>query len=229
MLKISIDFNHDAEFFQHLLRYLAASPNPKPKNMKSTILCLAIALLCASCSKIDNLVENAVSKNTPTSGFTEYTIKQGSNYCDQSAYKAVDLTELNFVVKFDSTAIYKTASAENQYDINKLYGFSDNGADHHQFSARFGWRWSDKALRLFAYVYNNAVWIEKELGTVAIGSEVSCSIKVTGSNYIFTMNDRIETMPRLSTTATAKGYQLYPYFGGDEPAPHDVHIWIKQN
>ncbi|MER3471280.1 MAG: hypothetical protein C4330_08085 [Chitinophagaceae bacterium] len=82
-------------------------------------------------------------------------------------------------------------------------------------------------MRLFAYVYNNSAWSEKELRPVAIGAEINCSIKTAANTYVFTMNDAVQTMPRLSTTATAQGCQLNPYFGGDEPAPHDVHIWIK--
>jgi hypothetical protein len=35
-------------------------------------------------------------------------------------------------------------------------------------------------------------------------------------------------MPRKSTTIKAVGYKLYPYFGGDELAPHPVSIWIKE-
>jgi len=35
-------------------------------------------------------------------------------------------------------------------------------------------------------------------------------------------------MPRESTTTMAEGYQLYPYFGGDETAPHDIFIWIEK-
>jgi len=35
-------------------------------------------------------------------------------------------------------------------------------------------------------------------------------------------------MSRASSTATAVGYKLYPYFGGDEAAPHDINIWIKE-
>jgi hypothetical protein len=33
----------------------------------------------------------------------------------------------------------------------------------------------------------------------------------------------------LSTFSTpkGKGYRLYPYFGGDETAPHDISIWVK--
>ena len=132
-----------------------------------------------------------------------------------------------FLARFDSTAIYQTQSIENQYDINKLYGFSDNNSDHHQYSARFGWRWSDKALRLFAYVYNGGAVISKELTTVMIGAEVNCSIRISGDNYLFTVNGITTSMPRTATTDKAKGYQLYPYFGGDESAPHQINIWIK--
>ncbi|MEO5783498.1 MAG: hypothetical protein ABIQ07_09520 [Ginsengibacter sp.] len=36
------------------------------------------------------------------------------------------------------------------------------------------------------------------------------------------------SLPRTSTTAKAIGYKLYPYFGGDETAPHEIDIWIKE-
>jgi hypothetical protein len=159
--------------------------------------------------------------------FSKYTIKKGQHYCDQSTFKSINLTELKFIVRFDSTAIYQTVAAENQYDINKLYGFSDNNADHHQFSARFGWRWSEGALHLFAYVYNSGVMSFEELGTVSIGTENTCSIKITPAEYIFSLNKISKNMPRAGTTPTATGYQLYPYFGGDETAPHDIRIWIR--
>jgi hypothetical protein len=81
---------------------------------------------------------------------------------------------------------------------------------------------------LYAYTYNNGVRESKSLGTVAIGQEQNCSIKVTADKYVFTLNGKVETMPRASTTAKAVGYKLYPYFGGDELAPHDVTIWINE-
>lgn len=194
--------------------------------MKAPILLVAVALLLASCSKMaEAIVDKATS--TPTGQFIKYTIEKGNQYCNNNGYKPVETTEMKFSVKFDSTAIYETLSSENQYDINKLYGFSDNNTDHHQYSARLGWRWSDKALRLFAYVYNEGAVASKELTTIAIGEEINCSIKVAGSNYLFTVNGITTQLPRLATTEKGKGYQLYPYFGGDEVAPHQVTIWIK--
>jgi hypothetical protein len=166
---------------------------------------------------------------TTSSGFIQYNIVQGQHSSDKSTFKSVELTTLDFIVKFDITAIYQSKTGENQYDINKLYGFSDNNSDHHQFSARIGWGWNDGALRLYAYVYNEGKMTSKELAAIPIGAEVTCSIKVEGNQYVFTVNGKTGNMPRLSKTPTAQGYMLYPYFGGDETAPHDVHVWIKEN
>lgn len=182
----------------------------------------AVLLLLCSCKK-----ENPV-ENLSTTPFTQYVIPQGQHYATANPLKAIETSKLKFVVKFDSSAIYRTVDPQNQYDINKLYGFSDNGESHHRFSARIGWRWSEGALRLFAYTYNNGVRDEKEITTIAIGSEVSCSIKVLGEAYQFSVNDKTAMMPRASSTTTAKGYRLYPYFGGDEVAPQEVRIWIKE-
>lgn len=200
--------------------------------MKIRIFCYAVILLCASCNKVvDDLVEKTfLTASTPSAtDFIQYTIPQGQHSADKSKFKKVETSSLSFMVKFDSSAIYQTKTKENQYDINKLYGFSDNNSDHHQYSARFGWRWSDGALRLFAYVYNEGKMTSKELAIVPIGAQTICSIQADSSNYVFTVNGKAETMPRLSKTPGAKGYMLYPYFGGDETAPHEVRVWIKEN
>ena len=134
---------------------------------------------------------------------------------------------LHFLARFDSSAIYQTHNAHNQYDINKLYGFSDNDGEHHQYSARFGWRWSDGALRLFASVYNDGQVATKELGVVPIGADINCRLIVTGNSYRFYGNEQTAELPRTSTTPKGSGYRLYPYFGGDEPAPHEISVWIN--
>ena len=160
--------------------------------------------------------------------YIQYVIHKGQQYCDENIYKPVNYSEIKFKVKFDSSAIYTTKQPGNQYDINKLYGFSDNNSDHHQFSARFGWRWSDGSLRLFGYVYNEGLRSSKEIGTVNIGAENDCSIKTGQGIYVFTLNDKADTLLRKSITSQAVGYKLYPYFGGDETAPHDITIWIEE-
>src|SRR5215216_4353437 len=106
---------------------------------------LRLSALCAvlffGCQKPNpSLVENIKKNNSPLIPFTQYTIKKGQQFCDRSAFVPVEYGELKFIVKFDSSAIYHTIDPNNQYDINKLYGFSDNDSAHHLYSARFGWR-----------------------------------------------------------------------------------------
>lgn len=200
--------------------------------MKKNIFHICLCVFIFSCTKnLDDPRQNLVPVTTPvpeTTQFTVYTIRKGQNFADSNNFIQVQYAELKFIAKFDSSAIYQTVNPNNQYDINKLYGFSDNNAQHHQFSARFGWRWSDNALRLFGYIYYNGAVQYKELGIVAIGSENNCSIKVTAKSYIFSLNKVVDSLPRASITPLGSGYKLYPYFGGDEPAPHDVKIRIKE-
>ena len=196
--------------------------------MKNIFCLTGLLFVLFSCTK-----ENTATFKNPHGGgtttlFTKYTIRAGQNYCDENKFTATSYSQLNFIAKFDSTAIYSTVNPDNQLDINKLYGFSDNNSTHQQFSARFGWRWSDNALRLFGYVYNNGIRDSKELGIVKIGAENSCSIKVNPKSYVFTLNGAVDSLPRTSTTTKANGYKLCPYFGGDEPAPHTIYIWIKE-
>lgn len=200
--------------------------------MKARLFTLGCAiLLLASCSKQTDTFPDPLKETPPlesSKDYEQFTIKQGEQFCDKNGYLPVDVSEMAFKVKFDSSAIYTTKDPKNQKDVNKLFGFSDNNAAHHDFSARFGWRWSNNALRLFAYTYNAGVLGIKEMGTVEIGTENDCSIKVAGETYIFTLNGVSASMLRSSTTATGSGYQLYPYFGGNEMAPHDIRILIKQ-
>jgi hypothetical protein len=196
--------------------------------MKNFTCLSGLLLVLFSCTKENVLRKVSTGKPTTTTQFTKYTIRQGQHYCDENKFTSTSYSELNFIAKFDSTAIYSNVNPDNQLDINKLYGFSDNNSGHQQYSARFGWRWSDNALRLFGYVYNNGVRDSKELGTVAIGAENNCSIKVNAKSYVFSLNGIVDSLPRASTTAKATGYKLYPYFGGDETAPHTIYIWIKE-
>ena len=169
-----------------------------------------------------------IKAQIPSKPFTRYTIGAGQQFCSGNTFLQTSYSEMKFIAKFDSSAIYTTQDPSNQYDINKLYGFSDNNAQHHQFSARFGWRWSDQKLRLFGYVYNNGVRDSRELGVVPIGAEINCGIKISSTAYIFTLNGTTDSLLRSATTVKAEGYKLYPYFGGNETAPHEINIWLKE-
>jgi hypothetical protein len=203
----------------------------------------SLSLLIASCQKSmdqaaipDDESQGKQAANTEvrarkggggtTATFTTYTIQQGNHSCDQSTIKSVRTSEMKFAVKFDNSAIYTTVDPNNQYDINKLYGFSE-GYNNQYNSARIGWNWYNNALHLHAYVYAKGVRTYQEIKTVSIGAEINCSIKVSGNSYLFTVDGTQLTMPRGATTSTASGYQQYPYFGGDEVAPQKITIQIR--
>lgn len=193
-------------------------------------LAMGILVCVASCTKSELIQPQQPSKaESPASSFTEFIIPKGEQYCRPLPYASSDLDSLNFTVIFDSSAIYTSQDPQNQADINKLYGFSDNNANHHLFSARFGWRWYNHSLELLAYIYNDGKRSWRKLDHVTIGKPVTCSIKVSGSHYIFAVNGKKTILPRKSKTTKAAGYLLYPYFGGNESAPHEIRIWIKIN
>lgn len=207
--------------------FAALSNYPKMKHLIPVCL---LALIGAGCSKtVDPPADHFIHQTTKPQTSAEpvlYTIKKGEHFSDKAILKKVELASLVFSVRFDSTAIYRSKLPVNQYDINKLLGFADNNSHHQQYSARIGWRWSGGALRLFGYVYNKGIRQEKEIGVVPIGSFIACSISVLEQQYLFTVNEKKISMPRESTTSKATGYLLYPYFGGDEVAPHNITISI---
>ena len=168
----------------------------------------------------------ADATSSATAGFVTYLIRRGQHYSDLRPFKTVNVTTMNFLAKFDQSAIYQTLNADNQYDINKLWGFSE-GLNNQYNSSRIGWGYSNEAIRLYGYVYSRGVRYYQEITTVLPQQEINCSIRIAGSTYILSANGASVTLPRGTTASTAKGLQQYPYFGGDEVAPHNISIFIK--
>lgn len=204
--------------------------------MKRTgILAAFTLILFSACQKGTETIPNVpdaaktaigtTERGTVTT-FTRYLIRKGNHYCDQNAVKSVSTSEMKFTAKFNTSAMYTTIDPVNQYDINKLWGFSE-GLNHQYNSARIGWNYYGNALRLHAYVYSKGVRYSQEITTIPVGAEIACGIKLSGSKYLITANGITVTMPRGLSTSRASGYQLYPYFGGDETAPQDITIDLK--
>lgn len=162
----------------------------------------------------------------PAPVYLTYLIRKGQHYSDLRPFKSVSVAEMKFYAKFDQSAIYQTSNPQNQYDINKLWGFSE-GFNNQYNSARIGWGYSNGAIRLYGYVYRRGVRHYSEITSVLPGQEVYCSIRISGSNYIISANGVSVTLPRGTTASTANGFQQYPYFGGDEVAPQNISIFIK--
>jgi hypothetical protein len=188
--------------------------------MKKFIFAAIILLSVASCEWIGN---------TPSFGddFVTYTIRTGNHDPDNNFNTPFTASSMKFQALFDSTCIYQTTIPENQADINKLYGFSDCSSQHHNNSARFGWNWREGAIHIYAYIYANGVRQEKELGTAELNEPTSFKITIQDNSYIFTYHGIDTTMPRHCSGGVGVAYKLLPYFGGDEAAPHEMKIKIR--
>jgi hypothetical protein len=206
-------------------------------NRKLLPIATLISFITFSCTKEYNREQQVTASESKTSSngakpptggatYTTYLIKKGDHYCSPRPLKSVSVTEMKFYAKLNESAIYQTVDPVNQFDVNKLWGFSE-GIDNQYNSARIGWGYSDGAIRLYGYVYSKGVRYFQQITTVLPNQEVYCSIKISGNTYILSANGVSVTLPRGSTSRKASGYQQYPYFGGDEVAPQDITILIK--
>ena len=196
--------------------------------MKHILIAISLSAVLFGCKKQDEIVPNAPSVPNGTEAgekYKTYTIKK-DKHSSTTGIKKFNSDALKFKAIFDESAIYDAKIESNKHDIHKLYGFSDCGTSHQKNSARFGWRWYNGNLEIHAYTYGN----EKRQNPVFIKS-ISLNqphdflIRVAHDKYIFTVDEKSVEVPR-ACTGSASGYYLYPYFGGDETAPHQVNIKI---
>lgn len=192
-------------------------------NFSKPAICLAMGiLLLVSCSKLEEVIPEPGTKQSSSQA---YTIQQGQ-HSSKGGFETMNDSVIQFNAVFDSSAIYQTLDTENQWDINKLYGIADCGSHHHQNSARFGWRWLDGKLEIFAYTYADGQRNHQFITSVALHKEYTYTLKLQANQYLFQIGDETVTMERFCSNSPS-GYKLFPYFGGDETAPHDITILIE--
>ena len=175
---------------------------------------LIIILSFLSCRKIDN------------KGYISYDIKQDKH---RSVFriKTTRSKKIEFSCIFDQSAVYKTKDPNNQADINKLYGLSDCGTNHMESSIRFGWRWYDDSLEIHWFKHSDNKFSFGKICNVTLGLPFKCSLKIKEDKYVMNVDGNEVEIIRAPCGLNYHRYYLYPYFGGDETAPHDIRIKIK--
>jgi hypothetical protein len=187
-----------------------------------TLYCFLITFL-TGCVKKELVIDTA---GELTQG-TVYVIKKGSHSASGNNFQLLRTSAIHCEVTFDSSAIYQSVNAGNQEDVNKLIGFSDCNDEHHQNSARLGWAWNGDAVALYAYAYVDGQRIIKHLANTPVNQPVKCSVIASGDKYFFLAGSTRDSLTRHCNGYSSARYKLYPYFGGDEVAPHDITIKIK--
>jgi hypothetical protein len=157
-----------------------------------------------------------------------FTTPAGAHYAHPKLVETLQNTELRFEARFDDTAIYDLGDPALQTNKNKLLGFSECNSLHHNNSARFAWQWLNDRLEIWAYCYVNSQRVETFVGTVPLDTYSRYSLRITAHQYIFQLNNQDPVyVDRGDVCDTGIYYMLWPYFGGEIPAPHDVRIDIK--
>jgi hypothetical protein len=175
----------------------------------------------------------SISLMSCADGFTwqpdivEFVIKKG-NHSSRSKAQTLMTNRLRFEALFDESAIYTSIDPIQQHSKNKLMGFSDCNSVHQQNSARFGWHWIDEGLHVTAYVYANGQRLEEYIGEVQLNQFHRYEVGFEDDYYFFRLDDLPEVrVERKASCRMGLFYVLWPYFGGQETAPHDIRILIR--
>lgn len=161
-----------------------------------------------------------------SNGYQVFTIKKGKHRSG-CRFKANSNNHIEFDVIFDESAFYTTKDPRNQADINKLYGVSDCGQNHMNYSMRFGWRYYYGQLQILWFKHEAGIFTYGLLTNIDVNKSYKCTLDIVDDEYIVSV-DGITTVVSRSCSRNLKRYYLYPYFGGDEVAPHTINIKIKR-
>jgi len=146
-----------------------------------------------------------------------------------------DKQRMEKVVEFDITAKYDFGNADNN-DVNKLFGWGYLKGLHHIDSVRFGWNWNQQIgkVDLFAYCYINGLRIMIPICTIQTNYKYLLQIDKIGKKYLFSVLDagmqyrNYGSIEVMFTHNKKISYRLGCFFGGNNPAPHDITIKISR-
>ena len=179
------------------------------KNLKTAFV--ALFSLCMVFSANPAFAMGKHRKASNGASYRLYKIKKGNHYAngDRIDFPSTKTT-FKYSVVFDNSAIYTTVDPSHQLDNNKLVGFTDCGTlQPHKDSARFGWAWANGAVQISAYTYANSKRDMEILGNAVIGQPADYTIRVDGSQYVFTFNGRETRMARGCSHPHQLKSQLY--------------------
>ena len=162
--------------------------------------------------------------------YKPYVIKKGKHY--SKLKKGIRFPKFNFgkqsfriEVVFMPECSHLPFNDEDDYDINKLYGFS--WGMHHTNSYRIGWRSDGKGgIILSNYYYVDGKRKYEDICTVPTNRNVTIDFE-KGHVCVNTLQDRWTSKVALNMR-TGWGYYLYPYFGGNKTAPDTMEILLKE-
>ena len=167
-------------------------------------------------------------------GLHKFTIKKGKHYSSPMFFIRRLLLAFTktfeFTVEFNENCLY-TLPASDKFDINKLFGVSCNTLLLHKNSIRFGWRCVDNMyIQLVSYAYIDGVRIpEQIIKTINVNEKVSCKMIFVDDQVLLSVTDLtdVSTVGVNLNKEQTWGIFLWPYFGGNNPAPHEMKMQLN--
>lgn len=165
----------------------------------------------------------------------KYKIEKNNHYPKGIHFGITFSRKISFKAKFDESCLYHFGDVDD-YDINKLFGFSTTW-HHHRQSARVGWRCLDgNKIQLLTYSYNSGIRTIGEsdiLGIVKPNEIFYCDIIDKEHEYVYVFRKANEKKELIRRDPKFPDwflfhYLLFPYFGGNKTAPHDMQIYVNK-
>jgi len=185
------------------------------------------------------------------------TIKKGTRAPFRFFDPIIETTDIWYLVKFENSCVYDIGP-EDQPDVNKLFGVgyytfrifkkkevSFLGkkwkvpvfrAMHHYNSIRFGWRYDlvTKMIEIVTYWYEKGVRNTEHLAWVELGKSYRYSMQIVEDAHFLSIyskhGEAYELIAEkfLQLPGSEVAYPLFPYFGGNQKAPHDMTITVEK-
>lgn len=175
-----------------------------------------------------------------------YTIKQGNHYASGINVKLHSgLGKLSFSITPDENCLYDLKN-NNNYDINKFYGITW-GLDPGNNSFRIGWNCHKQngLIQWFYYIHNHGIrtpapgdpYDKTLLFEAPAGIEQKFDILFDKSTNRIIIDTPITPLRQDIYSNSYFNFQNvptwgrynYPYFGGDQTAPHYMTTIIKNH
>ena len=140
-----------------------------------------------------------------------------------------NIKRIKYEAIFTESCLY-VFDNEDDADVNKLFGLSFGF--HHKNSVRFGWNNDGDNIAIYTYCYKQGERQIKKILSIPINSKHTFEINVFESYYemkIFNNEGGLIGWENIERAKTINcGYKLFPNFEGNQPAPHDIKIWMKR-
>ena len=91
---------------------------------------------------------------------------------------------------------------------------------------RFGWRYYKDKLQILWFKHEAGKFTFDVITSIELNKPYTCTLDIFEDEYIVSVGG-ITTIVSRPCSDYKKRYYLYPYFGGDEVAPHTIKIKIK--